>query len=108
MGHVGAVHVDAQRSLERRERQLARAQGAHKRMRPTGLDQIATAHDNARLCGTEQFIARARHQIEPCRNRSRRGFFAAAHQDVVRQQCPRALVFIEQQAVLMGQRGELP
>lgn len=79
MGHVGAVHVDAQRSLERRERQLARAQGAHKRMRPTGLDQIATTHDNARLCGTEQFIARARYQIEPRRHRSGRSLLTAAN-----------------------------
>ena len=88
MGNIGAIHVDTQRGLERRERQLARAQGAHKRMRPTGLDRVTTAHDDARLCGTEQFIARARHQIEPCRNRSRRGFLAAANQDVVRQQRP--------------------
>ena len=77
-------------------------------MRPTGLDQIATAHDNARLCGTEQFIARARHQIEPCRNRSRRGFFAAAHQDVVGQQRARPLVLVEQQAMLVGQSSKLP
>ena len=108
MGHIRPIHVNAQRSLERRQCELTRTQGTHKRMRPAGLDQIAAAHDNARLCGTEQFIARARHQIEPCRNRRRRGFFAAAHQDVVRQQCPRALVFIEQQAVLMGQCGEFP
>ena len=84
-GHVGAVHVDTQRSLERRERQLARAQGAHKRMRLTGLDQITTAHDNARLRRAQQLIARARHDIESCRDRSRRGFLAAAHQDVIRQ-----------------------
>ena len=88
MGHIRPIHVNAQCSLERRQCKLARAQGTHKRMRPAGLDQIATAHDNARLCGTEQFIARARHQIEPCRNRSRRGFLAAANQDVVRQQRP--------------------
>ena len=108
MGNIRPVHVDAQCGLERRERQLARAQGAHKRMRPTGLDQIATAHDNARLCGTEQFIARARHQIEPRRYRSRRGFFAAAHQDVIGQQRARPLVLVEQQAMLVGQSGKLP
>ena len=39
---------------------------------------------------------RARHQIEPCRNRSRRGFFAAANQDVVGQQRARPLVLVEQ------------
>ena len=108
VGNIGAVHVDTQRGLERRERQLARTQSAHERMCAAGLDQIATTHDNARLCGTEQFIARARHQIEPCRNRSRRGFFAAAHQDVVGQQRARALVLVEQQAMLVSKRRKLP
>ena len=32
MGNIGTVHVDTQRGLERRQRELARAQGAHKRM----------------------------------------------------------------------------
>ena len=32
MGHIGAVHVDAKRSLERRQRELTRAKGAHERM----------------------------------------------------------------------------
>ena len=32
MGHIGAVHVDAQRGLERRQREFARTQGAHERM----------------------------------------------------------------------------
>ena len=59
MGHIRPIHVDAQCSLERRQCELARAQGTHKRMRPAGLDQIATAHDNARLRGTQQLIARA-------------------------------------------------
>ena len=108
MSNIGAVHVDTQRGLESRERQLARTQSAHERMCAAGLDQIATAHDNARLCGTEQLIARARHHIEPRRNRSRRGFLAAVHQDVIGQQRARTLVLVEQQAVLMGQCGELP
>ena len=73
-----------------------------------GLDQIATPHDNARLCGTEQLIARARHHIEPRRNRSRRGFLAAAHQDVIGQQRARTLVLVEQQAMLVSKRRKLP
>ena len=73
-----------------------------------GLDQIATAHDNARLCCTEQFIARARHQIEPCRDRSRRGLLTAAHQDVIGQKRARTLVLVEQQTMLVGQGGKLP
>ena len=68
MGHIHPIHVNAQCSLERRQCELSRTQGTHKRMRPAGLDQIATTHDNARLCGTEQLIARARHDIEPRRN----------------------------------------
>ena len=32
MGNIGAIHVDTQRGLERRQGQFARAQGAHKRM----------------------------------------------------------------------------
>ena len=108
MGNIGAIHVDTQRGLERRQSQFARTQSAHERMCAAGLDQIATAHDNARLCCTEQFIARARHQIEPCRDRSRRGLLTAAHQDVIRQKRARTLVLIEQQTMLVGQGGKLP
>ena len=108
MGNIGAIHVDTQRGLERRQSQFARTQSAHERMCAAGLDQIATTHDNARLRGTQQLITRARHDIEPCRNRNRRGFFAAAHQDVVGQQRTRPLVLVEQQAVFVGQSSKLP
>ena len=108
MGNIGAVHVDAQRGLERRKRQLARTQSAHERMCAAGLDQIATAHDDARLRRAQQLIARARHDIEPRRDRSRRGFLATAHQDVIGQERARPLVLIEQQAMLVSKRRKLP
>ncbi len=51
------VEVERERSLERRERQLVRAQRALQRMAAQLLDELGAADDDARLRAAEQLVA---------------------------------------------------
>ena len=57
------VEVERERPLERRERELVRAQRALQRMAAQPLDEVGAADDDAGLRPAEQLVAGERHEI---------------------------------------------
>ena len=73
MRRIGTGHIQSQSGLERRERELTGAKRAHKRMRGAGGNCLGVAKDDARLRSTEQFVARARDDVNAGAKRHGRG-----------------------------------
>ena len=92
---IGSGHIQAQSGLERRERELAGAKRAHKRMRGTGGDYLGATENNARLRGAEQLVARARDDVNAGAKRGGRGLLPSIDEHLICKQSARALVLVQ-------------
>ena len=99
---LGRVEIEAQRSLERRERQLVRAHRPLQRMAPQLLDEVGASDDDAGLRPAEQLVAREADEVGAGGERFLRRRLAGKLDERARAQ-----VVDERQPMPARDRGEL-